>query len=153
MGFMALDIGERRIGIAISDSGVFATPHTVLYRRSKQEDFARIGRLVEELKIRRLIVGLPYSLDGAETIGPQAQRIKRYTEALAQVVKIPYEYVDESYSTVEAKAQVSRLRSAGFGKSSKQKKMPVDAVAAAVILQKYLDSRVSDPTEKKRGNG
>ena len=56
MRLMALDIGERRIGIAISESGILATPHSVLQRKSKQEDFVRLGRLMAELKIERVIV-------------------------------------------------------------------------------------------------
>jgi putative Holliday junction resolvase len=128
---MALDVGERRIGIAVSDSGIFATPHSVLFRKSKKEDFARIRKLIEDLEIGRVIVGLPYSLSGHTEIGPQARRIKRYAEALARTVSVPFEYVDESYSTVDAKAYLS---------ASGQKKVPLDAAAAAVILQSYLDA-------------
>lgn len=127
---MALDIGERRIGIAISDSGILATPHSVLHRKSKQEDFSRLRRLIAELKIERVIVGMPYSLSSPEKIGPQAQRVKRYAEALAATVPIPFEYFDESYSTVDA---------AAFLFSTGKKKVPIDAAAAAVILQNYLD--------------
>ncbi len=128
---MALDIGERRIGIAVSDSGIFATPHSVLHRRSKKEDFARLKQIIDQLKIERLIIGLPYSLSGHEKIGPQGRRIKRYAEALAKTVTIPIEYFDESYSTVYARAYLA---------TSGQKKVPIDAAAAAVILQNYLDA-------------
>ena len=133
MTLMSLDVGERRVGIAISHSGIFATPHMVLYRKSKKEDFARIGHLIQEFKVERLIVGLPYSLSGYETIGPQARRIKRYADALAKSVKIPLEYFDESYSSVDAKMHLA---------PADQKKTPIDAVAAAIILQNYLDQRV-----------
>ena len=129
---MALDVGERRIGIAVSDSGIFATPHSVLQRKSKQEDFARLGRLLAELKIDRLIIGLPYSLSDPNEIGPQARRVKRYAEALTETISIPIEYVDERYSTVDA---------AGFLAATGQKKTAIDAAAAAVILQNYLDLR------------
>ena len=131
MRLMALDIGERRIGIAISESGVLATPHSVLQRQSKKEDFNRLARLVDQLKIERVIIGLPYSLSGAEVRGPQARRVKRYAEALGQVISVPCEYFDESYSTVEA---------AHYLAATGQKKIPIDAAAAAVILQNYLDS-------------
>jgi putative Holliday junction resolvase len=127
---MALDIGEQRIGIAVSDSGILATPHSVLYRGSKKEDFSTIGRLATELKIDRLIIGLPYSLSGFESEGPQVRRIKRYAGALARTVPVPIEYFDESYSTVDAQSYLA---------ASGQKKLPLDAVAAAVILQNYLD--------------
>jgi len=127
---MALDVGERRIGIATSASGILATPHSVLRRTSKKEDFARLGQLITELRVERLVVGLPYSLSGHETMGPQARRIKRYAQALAQTIDIPLDYFDESYSTVEAEA---------FLEASGQKNVPLDAAAAAVILQNYLD--------------
>lgn len=131
MRLMALDIGERRIGIAVSDSGILATPHSVLQRKSKQEDFARLGHLMRALKIDRVIVGLPYSLAGLEEIGPQARRVKRYAEALAVAVPIQIEYFDESYSTVDAATYLS---------ARGQRNIAIDAAAAAVILQNYLDS-------------
>jgi len=136
---MALDIGERRIGIAVSDSGILATPYSVLQRKSKQEDFSRLGRLMSELKIERVIVGLPYSLSGPEKVGPQARRVKRYAKALAATVPIPFEYFDESYSTVDAAAFLFRTG---------QKKVPLDAAAAAVILQNYLDSIKNNPANQ-----
>lgn len=128
---MALDIGERRIGIAVSDSGILASPHSVLQRKSKAEDFARLGRLMAELKIERVIVGLPYSLSDPTEIGPQARRVQRYAEALATTLSIPIEYFDERYSTVDAAAYLA-MRG--------QKNIAIDAAAAAVILQNYLDS-------------
>ncbi len=128
---MALDVGERRIGIATSDSGVFAKPHSVLHRKSKKEDFARLQRLITELKIERVIVGLPYSLSGDDPLGPQARRIQRYAEALAAEIDVPIDYFDESYSTVDAEA---------FLAAAGRKKIPIDAAAAAVILQNYLDA-------------
>ena len=132
MRLLALDIGERRIGIAISESGILATPHSVLLRKSKKEDFARLQQLIIDLKIGRVIVGLPYSLSALEQIGPQARRIRRYAEELAQTIAIPLEYFDESYSTVDAAAYLAE---------SKRKKVPLDAAAAAVILQNYLDTQ------------
>lgn len=142
MSLMALDVGDRRIGIAVSSSGIIATPHSVLYRKSKKEDFARLQRLVSELKIERVIVGLPYSLSGHETIGPQARRIKRYAEALAKIIAVPVEYFDESYSTADAEA---------FLAASGKKRVAVDAAAAAVILQNYLDA--TQPPAPGKGDG
>ena len=128
---MALDIGEKRIGIATSESGIIATPHSVLKRKSKQEDFARLQQLLETMHIERLIIGIPYSVSGYDIIGPQARRIQRYTDALAAVITTPIEFYDESYSTVDASA---RLLAAG------KKKIPIDAAAAAVILQNYINT-------------
>ena len=130
MTLMALDVGEKRVGIAISQSGILATPHSVLRRKSKKEDFARLRRLMVELKVERVIVGMPYSLSGRQEMGPQARRVKRYADALAQTTPVPFEYVDESYSTVDAEAYLA---------TTGQKKVPLDAAAAAVILQNYLN--------------
>jgi putative Holliday junction resolvase len=138
---MALDIGERRIGIAVSESGILATPHSVLYRKSKKEDFARLRRMIEALAVERVVVGLPYSLSGDEEIGPQARRIKRYAEALAKTTDVSFEYFDESYSTVDAEAYLAGRNSGKEGdrKRPKRGKASIDAAAAAVILQNYLD--------------
>jgi putative Holliday junction resolvase len=140
MSLMALDIGQRRIGIAVSHSGILATPHDVLHRTSKKADFAKLKELIETLKIERVIVGLPYSLSGDDQMGPQARRIKRYAEALAETVTVPLEYFDESYSTVDAER---------FMTPSGRKTIPIDAAAAAVILQRYLDRSkgMTDPVE------
>jgi putative Holliday junction resolvase len=141
MRLMALDIGERRIGIALSESGLLATPHSVLTRKTKKQDFARLRRLIEELEVERVIVGLPYSLEGSGRIGPQARRIKRYADALATIVDIPLEYFDESYSTVDAEDYLSDLGDQGDRrKVAKSRQLPIDAAAAAVILQNYLDT-------------
>lgn len=132
---MALDIGERRIGIATSDSGLLATPHSVLHRTTKQKDLARLQRLIEELGVERLIVGLPYSLSGeapvGTNLGPQGRRIMRFTKALAKNLTIPFEYFDESYSTADAEAMLT---------ASGGPAVPLDAAAAAVILQNYLNA-------------
>jgi len=145
MRFMALDVGEKRVGIAVSESGLLAAPHSVLHRKSKKEDFDYLRRLVEELKIGRIIVGLPYSLAGEEKMGPQARRIKRYADALAQSVDVPLEFFDESYSTVDAETYLSAPSfEEERRKPGKRGKAPIDAAAAAVILQNYLDSQRKD---------
>ncbi len=125
---IALDIGERRIGMAVSETGILATPHSVLVRKSKQEDFVRLQLLLDQLKVERIVVGLPYSLSGE--IGPQAKRVMHYVEAMSKVISLPIEYFDESYSTVEAQDYLI---------ATGQKRVPIDAAAAAIILQKYLD--------------
>ena len=143
MRLLALDIGERRIGLAVSESGLLATPHSVLLRKSKREDFALLQRLITTLKIERVIVGLPYSLTGPDELGPQARRIKRYAEALADTLSVPLEFFDESYSTVDAAAYLADTGSTAEQRSfaPRRSKAPLDAAAAAVILQNYLNSR------------
>ena len=130
MRVLALDVGERRIGVAVSDpTGTLATPHSVIHRRSKVQDFAAVARLVTELQAERVVVGLPLSLSG--DVGPQARRVMRYAQALARALPVPVELYDERYSTVTAD---ELLAEAG----RKRRRTPIDAAAAAVILQEYL---------------
>lgn len=131
---MALDVGERRIGVAVSDpTGTLATPHSVIRRRSKAEDFAAVARLVAELGAERVVVGLPLSLNGE--VGPQARRVTRYAQALAQTLDVPVALHDERYSTVTANALLAE--------GGRKRRVPIDAAAAAVILQDYLESQRS----------
>jgi len=130
MVIIALDIGERRIGVAVSDpSGTLATPYGIIERRSRSEDFAAIAQLVRKLGAQRVVVGLPISVDGK--IGSQARRVSRYARALSRVLTVPVEMVDERYSTFIAQ---DLLAEAG-----RRNRAHVDAAAAAVILQEYLN--------------
>ncbi len=137
---LALDIGDKRIGVAVCDElGLLARPLTTLTRASKRQDFERIGRLAAEHAAERVIAGYPRSLSGAE--GPQAQRVRRYVEALAASLPVPVELWDERYTTVEASA---RLFDAG--RRRPRERGQLDAAAAAIILQDYLDAhRASVP--------
>ncbi len=130
MRVLALDVGERRIGVAVSE-GLLATPHGVIHRRSKAQDFAAVARLVTELGAERVVVGLPLSLSG--DVGPQARRVTRYAQALARALTVPVELYDERYSTVTA----DELLAEG---GRKRRRTPIDAAAAAVILQGYLEN-------------
>lgn len=134
---LALDLGERRIGVALSDPlRMVARPLTVIRRASRLEDFETIGRLVAMHEVTLLLCGYPLSLDGSE--GPQGRRVRRYAEALGESLAVPLELWDERYSTAEAESmmQVSRKNL-----SPQERRGWVDAVAAAVILQSYLDAQ------------
>ena len=134
---LALDLGEKRIGVALSDPlRMVARPLTVVQRASKVKDFAAIGRLVAEHDVSLVLCGYPLSLDGSE--GPQGRRIRRYAEKLAEALPVEVVLWDESYSTAEAE----RLMSSQRGLTPRERRGWVDAVAAAVILQGYLDSLV-----------
>lgn len=133
MRVLALDIGDRRIGIAVSDpTGLIARPLRVLERRSKKEDFAAIAALVAEYGVERVVVGRPLTPKGR--VGQQAQRVERYTQALAEALPVPVELWDERYTTVAAEEILRETRKS----SSRREKRDVDAVAAAVLLQDYL---------------
>jgi putative Holliday junction resolvase len=134
MRVLALDPGERRVGIAISDpSGTLARPLQTLVRTSKSKDFAAIAALVAEHDISLVVVGRPLSLDGTE--GPQAQRVARYAQALADHLPIRVISWDERYTTATAEEILRQNR------KKRKNKGELDAVAAAVILQSYLDSQ------------
>jgi len=127
---LALDWGEKRIGVAFSE-GVLASPHSVIRRASKAQDYERIAALVEETGAEVLVIGLPTTFNPEEPIGPQARRVLKHYRALAERLPIPVRLVDETYSTTDA---AEFLRQSG-----KRGKIPLDAAAAAVILQAYLD--------------
>jgi len=136
---LALDVGERRIGVAVSDpTGTLAHPLKALARGSREEDVTAIAALVAAESAELVVVGRPLSLDGSE--GPQARRIARYAEALAARLPVPVVLWDERYTTAEAEEILHLSR------SEKQRRHArtagdLDAIAAAVILQSYLDSR------------
>jgi putative Holliday junction resolvase len=136
---LALDLGEKRIGVAVCDeTETLARPLTTITRASRREDMERIARLVTEQSAVRLIAGYPRSLSGDE--GPQAQRVRRYAQALAATLPVPVELWDERYTTVEAS---ERLLEAKPGRRKTRDRGQLDAAAAAIILQDYLDAHRS----------
>ena len=144
---LALDVGDRRTGIALGER--LARPLTTLKRRSKVEDFAAIGRLVQEHRVDTVVVGLPLNMDG--TKGFQAAKVERYAlllqDALAEMdLAVDLVLWDERMTTEEAE---SRMVESGVRRSDRQQR--IDAVAAAVILQSYLDHQ-ADPVSWERLN-
>lgn len=137
MRILALDVGERRIGVAVSDpTGTLARPLRTLARGSREEDFAAIAALVAEQGAELVVIGKPLGLDGTE--GPQARRIARYAEALAAHLSVPLVLWDERYTTTEAE-EILRLRRTEKRRRRARAAGDLDALAAAVILQSYLD--------------
>ena len=137
MKVLGLDYGGRRIGVAVSDpQGSMAFPRRVIVRTSREKDVAVILRLAQEEEVERIVVGLPISLDGAPHA--QAQRVEAFCEELRRHSPVPVETWDERFSTFEAE---HALREAGVQPS--QEKGRVDAAAAAIILQGWLDRAAS----------
>jgi len=131
---MSLDVGDRRIGVAISDElDMISSPLTVVQRRPG--DLAEIRDIAMAKGVDRIVVGLPTGLSGRE--GPQAARVREFADALAAVVDpaIRVEFWDERLTTAVAERA---LRESGSRRH--RRKGDVDAVAAAVILQGYLDA-------------
>jgi putative Holliday junction resolvase len=131
---MALDLGEKRIGIALSDpSRSLAKSYAVLKRSSRLADFERIRLIIDEQGVCLVIVGLPTLANGQE--GSKAAWARSYAGELADHAEVPVKLWDESYSTIDAEAS---LRERGV--SRKKRKSNIDAVAASFILQSYLNS-------------
>lgn len=130
---MALDIGDKRIGIAISDPlKITAQGLTTLNRITLEKDIGYICDLLNQYEVSELVVGLPKNMNG--TIGPQVEKVKEFVNSLLQKKQIKVSYVDERLSTVTAE----RTLIAG-DLSRKKRKNVVDKLAATVILQSYLD--------------
>jgi putative Holliday junction resolvase len=133
MRCLGLDIGDRRIGVALSDpEGILASPLTVIERTEDSQALAAIIEIINKQDVGQVVVGLPRSLDG--TLGGQAEKVKEFADRLAGQIKIPLEYRDERLTTVMAQ----RLKQASGGKKTREKTR-YDAQAAALILQGYLD--------------
>ena len=131
---MALDIGSKRIGVALSDpTQTLARGLQVIHRRSRRKDMQAIASLAKEHDVTRIVVGHPRHLDGS--VGDQARRIEVYAAELKEVVEIPVVLWDESLSTVRAQEVMIEA-----GRKWRERKARIDAVAAAAILQDYLDS-------------
>lgn len=129
--FLALDIGEKRIGIALSDpQGIIAQPLTYLQRRGEKEDIEAILSLVSKYQAKLIIVGLPRSLDGS--LGKEAQRVQTFIHSLEEA-GVHILAWDERLSTVEAER---RLKEVGVRDKGKR-----DALAAAFVLQSFLEYR------------
>jgi len=138
MRYLALDLGDRRIGVALSDAtGMIARPLEVFRHRSRDQDFAHIRDLIEQHDVEALVVGFPLNMNGTE--GPQASWVRDYVAALSKALPVPILLWDERLSTEEAHAIIRQ--------SGRPKPEHVDAIAAAVILQGYLDSHRGHNTQ------
>lgn len=130
---MGLDIGDKRIGVAISDPlGWFAQSLTVIQRTTLKRDIQAIGELVKEHDIGKMVVGLPRSMDG--TLGPQAAKVEDFAVELERRLHVPLVLWDERLTTVEAERLMIE---AGVRREKRREK--IDAVAASLLLQGYLD--------------
>ena len=139
MRALGLDLGTRRIGVAVSDSeGTVATGVDTLTRSPERTaDHRAVAALVEEWRVEVVVVGLPLSLDG--TTGPAARAALDEAGQLAAVLRVPVVTHDERLTTVMAH---DRLRRAGLG--TRKRRPVVDRTAAAIILQGWLDRRRSN---------
>ena len=132
---MALDLGSVRIGVAISDpTRTIAQSYGVVKRKSREEDFARYQQILAEQQVTLLVVGLPTTSEGGDS--DTAVWIRNYIAEFSQQCAVPIQFWDESYTTVKAEESLRQR-----GKRGKKARQQVDAVAAAFILQSYLDAQ------------
>jgi putative Holliday junction resolvase len=139
---LAIDLGSRRIGLAMSDSGgKWATPLDVLFVTDPAQANAPISKLIENEEVRRVVVGLPLNMDG--TIGPAARAAIAWAKSLVTVTQnVELIFVDERLSSFDADQQLNQRRLAGENLTRKRKKQKQDAVAAAGFLQAFLEGRL-----------
>ena len=133
---LALDVGEKRIGVAVSDAlNITAQGVETIKRRSTKDVVSRIKSLLEEFNVTKIIVGSPFNLNG--TRGTSIKLVEEFVSILREKIPVDIERVDERLTTVQAErvlleADVSR----------KKRKLSIDKIAAQLILQTYLDSYV-----------
>ena len=137
---MGIDWGERRIGVAVSDElGLTSQGVAVVHRTKDGGDLAELGRLLTEWNVNRIVVGVPIRDDG--TAGPTTPKAIAFAELLrTKLAPVPVETYDESNTTIEAN-RILKER----GVSWKDAKRDIDRIAAAVMLQAWLDERAPAP--------
>ena len=131
MPVLGLDVGEKRIGVALAE-GSIAVPLTVIQRVEQGADLQQVISLAREHGADVIVIGLPRSMDGS--IGAQAEAVLEFAGALGHITDIPVDTYDERLSTVEADRL---MREAGTKRGKRKENL--DAMAAAVILQGYID--------------
>jgi putative Holliday junction resolvase len=133
---LGVDLGSKRVGIAVSDtSGTIASALTTVHRsKSRRHDHGEIAKLVKLEECSVVVVGLPLSLDG--THGPAARAAVKEAKQMEQTVGVPVEMYDERFTTVTAERHMMEV-----GLDAKQRRKVVDKAAAAVILQAWLEHR------------
>lgn len=130
--YLGLDIGDRWIGVAISDpSAKLASPLTIIKRSEDLADIEAIAHIINQYDVKQVIVGLPRAMDGS--LGRQAEKVEAFTQQMRRYIEVPVEFRDERLTTVSARRFMRETQ------TKKSKKKRDDAIAAAVILQGFLD--------------
>lgn len=133
MRILGLDVGEKTIGIAVSDQlGITAQGLEVIRRTTLAADLKRLNDILREYQVSKIVVGMPRRTDGS--YGPEAEKVKEFAQTIADNTEIPLDFWDERFSTVAAE----RVLLEGDVSRKKRRKV-IDKVAASVILQAYLD--------------
>jgi putative Holliday junction resolvase len=139
---LGIDLGSRRVGLALSDAGgKLASPLEVLEVHSADAALDPVLRTMAAEGVERVVVGLPLNMD--DSIGPAAREAMAWAAQLRQRSQKPVLMVDERLSTFEAEQTLNERRQGGENLTRKKKKKRLDAVAAAVLLQAFLDGRAA----------
>lgn len=135
MRVLGLDVGDRRIGVALSDPlGITAQRLTVVERQRLPADVEAVRALVERHAVERVVVGLPLTLRG--TTGPQAEKVTAFADALRRRLAVPVQFIDERLTTVQGERAL-----VAAGATRRRRKQLIDQVAAQLILQQFLDAQ------------
>jgi putative pre-16S rRNA nuclease len=141
---IGLDVGDRRIGVAASE-GQLAVPIAIIVHENRAADLDRISEIAQEQEAQAIVVGLPVTMSGVE--GEQARKTRRFGDALARRVEVPVIYHDERMSTLQVVGAAGARVTGRSGVGRRREKPRVDDLAAAVILQSYLDT-LAPPRER-----
>lgn len=135
MRIMGLDVGDKTIGVAVSDRlGLTAQSVEVIHRSTVDRDFARLSELVADFEVKHIVVGLPINMNG--TIGPRAKLCQHFAKEMEKTIGLPVTLWDERLTTMAAE---KTLLSADV--SRRRRKQVIDKLAATLILQAYLDAQ------------
>lgn len=141
MRTLAIDLGTKRIGLALSDEGGrFATPHSVLQVSSPELAIDPIVQLIDREGVQRLVIGLPLNMDG--TLGAQARQVIAWTRGLRKKRYAPFVFVDERLSSFDAEQQIIERKRKGEKITRKSKRAQLDAIVASTLLQEFLDGKL-----------
>ena len=141
MRTLAIDLGTRRVGLAMSDEGArFATPLEVLEVSSSDAALPPILDVISREQVQRVVLGLPLNMD--DSLGPAARHTIAWARKLSDAAKVPIVFVDERLSSFAAEQQLIDRQRAGEKLTRQMKKRQLDALAAAGFLQSFLDGRL-----------
>lgn len=142
---IGLDVGDVRIGIAVSDAlGITAQAVTTLKRRGLEADLDELRTLFDKYAVEKVVVGYPLNMDG--TVGPQADKVKAFTEALSTRLGLTSVLWDERLTTAEARKVLI-----GGGMRREKRKGVIDQMAAMLLLQSFLDAHGHEGLSRQSG--
>lgn len=136
-----MDLGQRRVGLALSDEGgKFATPYEVVEVSSAAAALERVGAVIASEGVTRVVLGLPINMD--DSMGPAAKGVIAWGKQLAEKSAVPVVYVDERLSSFSAEQNLNARKRAGEKLTRKRRNSQLDALAAAMFLQEFLDGKL-----------